>query len=116
MLARHSDRFGYASSSPTVRAAICTTVCASIGSAVGAAIRPPVGSAVGAAIRPHVGATVRAAIGPSIRTTVGPATPDTESSGIGTTIRATIPDTGDALGTPVSGPLQAGDTLVWILR
>jgi hypothetical protein len=128
--------FGYASSSPTVRATIGTAV----GSTISAAIGPAVGSTISAAIGPAVGSTISAAIGPAVGPAIGPAVgpaigsaicttvgptvgsavtaapADTEASSIGTTIRAAIPDTGDALGTPVSWALQAGNTLVGILR
>jgi hypothetical protein len=116
--------FGYASSSPTVRATICTAVGFTIGSAIGPAVGSTVGSAigpaVGSAVDPAVCPTVGSAVCPTVGTTVGSAVAaapaDTEASSIGTTIRAAISDTGDALGTPVSWALQAGNTLVGILR
>jgi hypothetical protein len=112
--------FGYASSSPTVRATIGTAVGSTISAAIGPAIGTAVGSTISAAIGPAIGPAVGPAICTTICTTVGSAVTaapaDTEASSIGTTIRAAIPDTGDALGTPVSWALQAGNTLVGILR
>jgi hypothetical protein len=116
--------FGYASSSPTVRATIGTAVGSTISAAIGTAVGSTISAAIGTAVGSTISAAIGTAVGSAICTTVGPtvgsavtaAPADTEASSIGTTIRAAIPDTGDALGTPVSWALQAGNTLVGILR
>jgi hypothetical protein len=115
VLARHTDRFWSRSAAGT---AIGATVCSAIRSTVSAAVGPTVGSTIRSAIRAAVGptirSTIRTAVGRTIRSTIRTAvgatvsstgTTDAESSGIGTTVSAAIPDTGDAVGTTIGRTL-----------
>jgi hypothetical protein len=98
-----------------VRAAIGTTVSATVGSAVldpRNATRATVGRTLGPAVSATVGPAVRATVGPAVRATVGPAI----SATVGPAVRATVLNTGHAFSAAVRRTIEVVETFAGTVR